>query len=1481
MAYEYDVPAVLSTIEPSNLQRITFDIDANSKNIVLTEQKIEPVSNGSSTVNVAKGVVKVYTNISAATWVQVGGDIETDYYYQNPTNNNPTRFGDTVKITSDGTRIVVGEPYWTDFTRDSNGNVISNAIRCGRVRVYDYDGISWVQKGPDIKPDLSPGRRPYNFFGNVISISTDGLTIAVGAPGSKNSFFASDYGYVNIYKYNSSTNNWDKQQDTIWNSSYYARLIDPSAPLVDDGLARYQDSIDISDDGYLIVGYPSYIGSSDSSQGKIALYNFTSTRWSKIYEEFAVNNKQMFGKSVNIRKTLHYYWKTTDFSVTNKRSSVSDVSEMMFYRYKSGNASKYSRGTFSGAYSSDVAYEQERTSNSWFSFINWERNKLSFDISRLYTSYTHEPIVTFENNSSIMYLRMSSVEGTIAFLDASNKITILDSAPPPPPTPTPTRTSLPTPTPTDTPSPTSTPTTTETPTTTPSPTETKCRSFPEGLSPDHLFDIQNTQSLEDENGDISLLGNGGSITVNGYEFEANQGLTLIDSLLDISQYSISIDFSILNTTYPIKVFDFKNTSFNNGIYYLPTSSTTGKINLRFEPVSNIVSDVIINTNVRNRLTLIRTLRINPIAGNVLSRTPVLKVLLNNIVLFEVEDSENFSVPENNVLQLFIDDVFTSNESGPGIIHRIATYNSDISQECYLQNLPSPTPTLTSTATPTPTNTETPLPTIPLVTESLTPFPTATPSHTPTNTETPTQTASPGASPTATMSATPTETPTLTPTVTPTQTLSPTVTPSVTVTKTRVSRFARGLDCCIVDLSPTPTASVTASVTQTPTHTPTNTATQTQTPTQTATQTQTPTQTATQTQTPTQTATQTQTPTGTATQTPTVTSTVTQTQTPSTTTTLTATPTATTTTTLTATPSPTPPGFSELAIFIDNEIDSFDNSERWKKKLVSFSVTDDINTQIIFPEFAMSVQYLKITEKRYQNASTEPYYLDNLEWIDVKPNDFLTAEKSFLIYPGTNDTTKYIVLKFTGTGFVSFKTSQGSLYPSTMGKSVLLKNNTAYDTITALDISNNRSFSLFPELSLVSFSRAYNTSYTATKYRKGSLFVYNSGITKVRKLPDRILSQNVYPTSYITFTQCRNLTSVPKDLPGTVISIRGMFNSCDSINDTNIGDWNTENITNMAEVFANCFKFNVNLNNWNTSKVLDMNSMFLGAVLFNNGDATNLLWDTSSVVNMRSMFQSCISFNKNLNHLNVSKVENMQSMFYGASKFNSPLSLWNTSSVKNMNYMFGQATAFNKNINTWNVANVTNMADMFSGSRWTNKNAFNQPLDRWNVSKVTNMNGVFSYCNFNQNITRWDVRNVVSARGMFQGNTVFNQNVGLWNTQSLKDARHMFSGATSFKQPLINWNISNFNNSNESGSPGASYSSLYQFLYGTNIGIENYNATLNAWSGKERQNNIYCDFGLVKKNTDSLVGFYRLLEDSFWTIEDGDGVNDSGDIPIQA
>lgn len=48
----------------------------------------------------------------------------------------------------------------------------------------------------------------------------------------------------------------------------------------------------------------------------------------------------------------------------------------------------------------------------------------------------------------------------------------------------------------------------------------------------------------------------------------------------------------------------------------------------------------------------------------------------------------------------------------------------------------------------------------------------------------------------------------------------------------------------------------------------------------------------------------------------------------------------------------------------------------------------------------------------------------------------------------------------------------------------------------------------------------------------------------------------------------------------------------------MANWNTQNVTDMSEMFLEARSFNQNINSWNTANVTDMSYMFSEARLFN-------------------------------------------------------------------------------------------------------------------------------------------------------------------------------------------------------------------------------------------------------------------------------------------
>ncbi|MEL0041245.1 MAG: hypothetical protein VW685_07995, partial [Ilumatobacter sp.] len=94
--------------------------------------------------------------------------------------------GWSVSLSSDGTILAIG-----GHLNDGNG---SNA---GHVRVYEWNGSAWTQKGGDID-----GEAADDYSGVSVSLSSDGTILAVGA--TLNDGNGADSGHVRVYEWNGS-----------------------------------------------------------------------------------------------------------------------------------------------------------------------------------------------------------------------------------------------------------------------------------------------------------------------------------------------------------------------------------------------------------------------------------------------------------------------------------------------------------------------------------------------------------------------------------------------------------------------------------------------------------------------------------------------------------------------------------------------------------------------------------------------------------------------------------------------------------------------------------------------------------------------------------------------------------------------------------------------------------------------------------------------------------------------------------------------------------------------------------------------------------------------------------------------------------------------------------------------------------------------------------------------------------------------------
>ena len=200
----------------------------------------------------SSGHVRVYT-FNGSSWVQLGQDIDGEA--------TGDESGRAVSISADGSRVAIG-------ARANNGN----GSLSGHVRVYDWNGSSWVQLGQDIDGEVTN-----DYFGHSVSISADGNRLAIGAPfnNEQQGPFAAQGGHVRVY---------------AWNGSSWVQLgQDIEGQTISNDQLGW--SVSMSSDGNrLAIGSPTSAVASTCSGfgmngGKVRIYNWNGSSWIQLGQD--------------------------------------------------------------------------------------------------------------------------------------------------------------------------------------------------------------------------------------------------------------------------------------------------------------------------------------------------------------------------------------------------------------------------------------------------------------------------------------------------------------------------------------------------------------------------------------------------------------------------------------------------------------------------------------------------------------------------------------------------------------------------------------------------------------------------------------------------------------------------------------------------------------------------------------------------------------------------------------------------------------------------------------------------------------------------------------------------------------------------------------------------------------------------------------------------------------------------------------------
>lgn len=128
-----------------------------------------------NTLGSGLGSARVY-EYNGSTWVELGTGIAGEVFNDFPSG---------VSLSSDGNRIAMGSPG-----NDANG------FLSGHVRIFEYDGSNWVQMGNNIEGE-SIGTGDQIGVHERLSLSSNGLTVAIGSTGNNGRT-----GRVRVFRFN-------------------------------------------------------------------------------------------------------------------------------------------------------------------------------------------------------------------------------------------------------------------------------------------------------------------------------------------------------------------------------------------------------------------------------------------------------------------------------------------------------------------------------------------------------------------------------------------------------------------------------------------------------------------------------------------------------------------------------------------------------------------------------------------------------------------------------------------------------------------------------------------------------------------------------------------------------------------------------------------------------------------------------------------------------------------------------------------------------------------------------------------------------------------------------------------------------------------------------------------------------------------------------------------------------------------------------
>mmetsp|Transcript_19049 Transcript_19049/g.31264 ORF Transcript_19049/g.31264 Transcript_19049/m.31264 type:complete len:659 (-) Transcript_19049:71-2047(-) len=298
---------------PIDLFGGSFSLSTDGSTVAVGAAQLGPIPNRSGYVVIMKW------NETLSDYEQLGEPIFGENYGDG--------FGYACALSGDASKLAIGTPY-----HDTNGE------QSGHVKIYlwNEDALNYTHTG-----DILYGAKAGDLFGDTLQMSSDGITLAIGASSSDTN--SSDAGEVNIYRWNDTDSSfrlngvlYGDQGDRFGYSvsvspdnkviavgAQNARYVKTYAwdsddmfykqrglPIYDDPRLRFGRSCSVSDGGmYLAIGSLHESGGDDNSTtpgevlGQVQVFQWNGTQYNQVGDTLLGDgNVDDFGSSIGISR---------------------------------------------------------------------------------------------------------------------------------------------------------------------------------------------------------------------------------------------------------------------------------------------------------------------------------------------------------------------------------------------------------------------------------------------------------------------------------------------------------------------------------------------------------------------------------------------------------------------------------------------------------------------------------------------------------------------------------------------------------------------------------------------------------------------------------------------------------------------------------------------------------------------------------------------------------------------------------------------------------------------------------------------------------------------------------------------------------------------------------------------------------------------------------------------------------------------------